>query len=140
MGRVTQVDLCQLETRVIQSTMTKQIKMQIKWHSFKFKFWLLEYVNKHKYKPCEKVSVKMRQLFVYVYGFLKTSNNKALIFTQNNSWSKIIFKLEGQEKMISEFLSVSVFSYSNKTNLLSCSNGAFFEMMLIRGLVFFLSK
>lgn len=46
--------------------------------------------------------------------------------------------------MISEFLSVSVFSYivpnSNKTNLLSCSNGAFFEMMLIRGLVLFSLK
>lgn len=46
--------------------------------------------------------------------------------------------------MILEFLFVFVFLYivfnSNKINLFLCSNGVFFEMMLIRGFVFFFLK
>lgn len=42
--------------------------------------------------------------------------------------------------MILEFLFVFVFFYSNKINLFLCSNGVFFEMMLIRGFVFFFLK
>lgn len=42
----------------------------------------------------------------YMCRFLKTFKKKTTHFTQNNSWSKIIFKLERARKMIPRYISV----------------------------------
>lgn len=84
--------------------MTKQVEVQIKWYSLKIQT-LVTRVGKNINTSRVKRFLSKCVIFAYMCRFLKTSK-KGIHFTQNNSWSKIIFKLERARKMISRYISV----------------------------------